>query len=373
MRILALITCILLAGIQAHALPDGVERTLVLAPSEENPRNSEGDFIELKDGRILFVYTHFTEGRGDHDGAHLAGRFSEDGGKTWTSEDHLVLPNEGTMNVMSVSLLRLRDGRIALLYLRKNAVDDCMPFIRFSDDEADSWSAPIACIDAPVGYYVVNNNRLVQLSSGRLVIPAARHALKGEAFSSRGRALCALSDDGGQTWRLSESLLEAPEDYPTGLQEPAVIELTDGRLWMLSRTSGGVQYESFSEDGGETWSEAQPSAIASPVSPVSIARIPTTGDLLLAWNDHTDIAPELEGRRTPFTVAVSRDEGESWSAPLILEDNPHGWYCYTAITFTGEHLLLGHCAGDRRENNGLALTQVLRLPVARLYQEQEAE
>src|SRR5690606_7827396 len=96
-----------------------IDRTLVLNPGENNPRNSERDFIQLKDGRVLYVYSHYYgESSSDHGTAYLAGRYSEDQGKTWTREDELVLPNEGGMNVMSVSLLRLQNGDIALFYLR---------------------------------------------------------------------------------------------------------------------------------------------------------------------------------------------------------------------------------------------------------------
>ncbi len=49
--------------------------------SENNPRNSEGDFINLKDGRILFVYSHYYgTSSSDHATAYLAGRYSDDGG-----------------------------------------------------------------------------------------------------------------------------------------------------------------------------------------------------------------------------------------------------------------------------------------------------
>ncbi len=41
--------------------------TLQLAPTDANPRNSEGDFVQLRDGRILFVYTRFSSGGSDHD------------------------------------------------------------------------------------------------------------------------------------------------------------------------------------------------------------------------------------------------------------------------------------------------------------------
>ena len=95
----------------------GKEIVLRLEPTGENPRNSEGDFIQLENGRILFIYTKFTGGSGDHAGAHLVSRFSDDKGRTWSKEDVEVVANEGSMNVMSVSLLRLADGRIALFYL----------------------------------------------------------------------------------------------------------------------------------------------------------------------------------------------------------------------------------------------------------------
>ncbi|MEA1952605.1 MAG: sialidase family protein [Planctomycetota bacterium] len=115
---------------------DAFQITKLLPPGPGNPRNSEGDFIKLADGRILFVYTHFTGGGSDHATAHLAGRFSSDGGKTWTDKDTLVLANEGGFNIMSVSLLRLQDGRIALFYARKNSHTDCRPIMRISTDEA---------------------------------------------------------------------------------------------------------------------------------------------------------------------------------------------------------------------------------------------
>lgn len=348
-------------------LPEDVERVLTLPPGPGNPRNSEGDFVQLKDGRVLFVYTHFTGGGGDHDKAFLAGRCSEDGGRTWPGEDTAVLPNEGGMNIMSVSLLRLQSGPIALFYLRKNATDDCLPVMRISTDEAQTWSEPVLCIGEPVGYYVVNNARVVQLKSGRLVVPAARHALKGEAFSGRGTVFCALSDDDGKTWRLSEAV-PPPEGVPSALQEPGVIELkTPNHLMMLSRGGGGCQWRSYSEDGGETWSPVEATQILSPVSPASFERIPSTGDILLVWNNHEDIADELKGRRTPYTVALSKDDGETWTNVKNLETDPYGHYCYTAIHFVEDAVLLGSCAGDRRKG-GLSLTRVLRFDVGWLYE-----
>src|SRR5207253_2560437 len=132
------------------------------------------------------------------------------------------------------------------------------------EDEARTWSSGRGVIpDEQNGYYVLNNDRVVQLSSGRIVLPVSLHRPKGKQWSSSGRIMCYLSDDAGKTWRRSRSELDRPET----MQEPGVIELTDSRLLLFCRTELGSQYLSESSDGGETWSGARPSQIVSPQSP----------------------------------------------------------------------------------------------------------
>lgn len=342
-----------------------ITRPLVLAPSGGNPRNSEGDFIALRDGTLLFIYTHFTGGTSDHASAHLAARTSTDGGVTWSTQDQVIVPNAGDMNIMSVSLLRLADGRIALFHLRKDSLSDCRPVVRYSSDEAKTWTDPLDCVTDEVGYYVMNNDRAIQLRTGRIVLPLALHKGDKGQFVGRGRAMCYLSDDGGKTFRRSQTVLDmtdAPDDR-TGLQEPGVVELRDGRLMMFIRTDRGSQYLSFSSDGGETWSPAEPSDLHSPRSPASIERLPG-GDLLAVWNDHRDPASKHRNR-TPLSAAISRDDGRTWEKSRTIEADPQGWYCYTAIEFVGDHALLGHCAGIQTKGaTGLATTQITSVPIS---------
>ena len=352
------------------------EVVLTLAPSETNPRNSEGDFISLKDGRILLIYTHFTGGGGDNSTAHLASRVSTDHGVTWSDSDELVLANEGGENVMSVSLLRLQDDRIALLYLRKNSWSDCRPRIRFSSDEARTWSESQEIIpDSETGYYVVNNDRMIQLASGRLLIPSAMHSNSAdEKFSGQGTLVCYISDDGGNHWQRSKGTLDGrPGDGAEGprttLQEPGVVERRDGSVLMFIRTNGGSQYFSTSADQGNTWTLPVPSSLLSPVSPASIERIPKTGDLVAIWNDHSAIPADLKEKRTPLSAAISKDDGKTWLPSRTLFASKTGWYCYTALLWSDEDtLLLAHCAGDRATGNGLSLSQVTRVPLLWLYE-----
>jgi sialidase-1 len=309
---------------------------LKLNKGPDNPRNSEGDFVTLKDGRILYVYTHYTgNSSDDHATAYLGGRLSSDNGNSWAPEDLKIIEQEGKMNVMSVSLLRLQNGEIALFYLKKNSTTDCIPVIRLSGDEAKTWSDPIKCITDKEGYFVLNNNRVIQLMSGRLILAVALHGIPGDkTFYRIGRIWSYYSDDNGRTWKPGEEVSN-PGQIVT--QEPGLIELKSGEIMMFMRTTAGVQYFSYSKDKGETWSPVEPGNLKSPCSPASIARIPSSGDLLVVWNDNG-----TSQNRTPLNVAVSKDEGKTWINNKIIENDPKGSYCYTAIHFADKNVLLGY-------------------------------
>ena len=196
-------------------------------------------------------------------------------------------------------------------------------------------------------------------------MPVSMHEAEDQEWSNGGVLRTYYSDDSGMTW-VRGSGIDKIESVI--FQEPGVVELKDGRIMMFIRTDGGVQYLSYSNDAGESWSPAIPSEIASPVSPASIERIPFNGDLLMVWNNNGGSNPDIAGKRTPFNAAVSKDEGKTWSEPKTIAENPNGWYCYTAIDFTNDnHVLLGHCAGDRTQNNGLAETHVTRLNLDWIY------
>jgi sialidase-1 len=349
------------------ALP--IEHHLTLPPGPGNARNSEGDFVRLKDGRWLFVYTHFTAGAADHASAFLASRESSDGGRTWSEKDNVVVPNEGGFNVMSVSLLRLKSGDIALFYLRKNSLEDCRPVMRFSRDEGKTWSEPINCITDQVGYYILNNSRVIQLKNGRLVLPTALHQFRNKALHP-GEIVTYLSDDQGKTWRRSKTVL-ATDAAGTRINfmEPGVVEVKKKHLLMTIRTKLGCQYFSESTDNGETWSTARPSDVLSPESPATLVKIPSTGDLLLIWNDHCD-QPEnyrisRPPIRTPLSAAISRDGGKSWEKTKLIEDKPDHGYCYTAVAFERDRALLGYCAHASRW--GLETLQISSFKVTDLY------
>ncbi|MBV5332273.1 exo-alpha-sialidase, partial [bacterium] len=152
-----------------------IAATCLAAPFEQAPFDipaNKGAFATLRSGRIIFCYSAYYGGKGeDHAPARIAQIHSDDQGLTWSAPKTIV-ENEGRYNVMSVSLLRSATGKLHLVYLVKNDWLDCRPYLRTSEDDGATWSPPKLVLQAP-GYFVVNNDRLVQTAKGRLILPVA--------------------------------------------------------------------------------------------------------------------------------------------------------------------------------------------------------
>jgi len=346
--------------------------SITVEPTKEHPRSSEGGFATLASGRIIFCYTQFYGGGADRSPARIVRIHSDDQGRTW-SQPVVVVENVGGNNVMSVSLLRLASGKLAMFYLLKNSSIDCHPQMRLSTDDGETWSEAKCILDAP-GYFVMNNDRVIQTRTGRIIAPLAFHRLRGsdpqsgKSIDFRAIAMWIYSDDDGATWQESASWWTLPMRSGTGLQEPGIVELADGSLFSWARTDQGAQHGLRSTDDGKTWTPPEPTELQSPVSPASIRRIPGSNDLLALYNDHSGKFPFPKGKRSPLVAAISSDGGKTWPVRKWIEGDPDGWYCYTAIHFIGDTVLLGHCAGDSKAGTRLGTLRIRRISLDWLRQ-----
>jgi len=351
---------------------------LDLPPKKGNPRNSEGAFADIGANRLLFLYSRFNGGSAaDNAPASLASIESDDGGETW-SDERIVLNAEDDQaeNIMSVSLLRLQDGDLGLFYFIRRGFDFGKEHLRRSKDNGATWQDPVSCIPGR-GYYVTNNDRVIQLRSGRLIVPAGYHrTITGntrsfETWDSRSTTLFCYSDDQGKTWRESNLCALNSRASRSGLQEPGLIELKNGSLYGFARTDVGVQYEMFSYDQGATWTVPEPSRFSAPCSPLSMKRDPGTGNLVAVWNPIPEyitrpkMAKAWNGGRTPLVCSISRDEGQTWEEPIVLEDDPGSGYCYIAIHFVDDQMLLAYCAGGQDDGGCLNRLRIRKLPIPR--------
>ena len=139
-----------------------------------------------------------------------------------------------------------------------------------------------------------------------------------------------LSDDGGLTWAKSKNTIKSQPHVAAGVHrglrwqnngvEASVVELKDGTLWAVLRTSQDYHYESFSRDRGETWSEGAPSRFAGTLTMPTVGRLPD-GRLLFLWTNQTPL-PELStatgkgedafNNRDTLHAAISDNEGQTW-------------------------------------------------------------
>ena len=110
---------------------------LFLHTTKAIPRNGEGTFLRLKNGAILFAYTKFS-GNEWHDdaSADIASLISFDEGESWEEPRILISHDITSRNLMCPSLIRMNNGDIGLIFLKKmkDGINAVPWFARSSDD-----------------------------------------------------------------------------------------------------------------------------------------------------------------------------------------------------------------------------------------------
>ena len=182
---------------------------LQLTADKTYTRHSEGAFLRMNDGSILYAYSRFTGSDDDGAPSDIVGLWSKDEGETWSEPVTLLRAADfNTHNIMSVSLMRMQNGDVGLFFGARHKPSEGLRYLARSNDECKSFYKTTLCSlsDRP-GYYVLNNDRVIRLKSGRLVMPTAFHRggydweyKKRLYFDSCGVLCFVLSDDDGETW-----------------------------------------------------------------------------------------------------------------------------------------------------------------------------
>lgn len=276
----------------------------------------------LPDGTLMAVFLRTV---GEHQ--EMRARFSRDNGVSWGDEHTLSPLPSGLGRWGGLEVLVDRRGEIHLFTLNDaGTAGRPMPERRLdiwhakTEGGRSRWQPWKRIWQGYTGAL----NSVIQLRSGRLLLPFSYYT--GRSWSQRGDGLLAFmymgvfeatvlySDDEGETWTLSPSILRVPAQDITsgesGAVEPVVLELRDGRVWMLIRTQRGRLYESYSRDGGLHWSRPRPSRFLSSESPAGLVRL-LDGRIILLWNNCLRF-PYAYGGRHVLHAALSDDEGQTW-------------------------------------------------------------
>ncbi len=145
-------------------------------------------------------------------------------------------------------------------------------------------------------------NKPTVLSSGEWLMPTC---LWRDERSSR---ILRSTDHGATFEEFGSATIPKYEDRNG--DENMIIERRDGTLWMLVRTGYGLG-ESFSRDGGKTWTDVAPSTIRHAESRFFIRRL-ASGRLLMVRHAGTV--------RSHLTAYLSEDDGVTWSDGLLIDD-----------------------------------------------------
>lgn len=214
-------------------------------------------------------------------------------------------------------LFQVPGGDLLLFYKIGPNVAGWTGWMMRSGDNGKTWSRREAL---PAGYLGPIKNKPV-LINGTLICPSSTERNGWKVHFE-------MTKDWGRTWTKTDSINDGK--IVSAIQ-PSILQYADGKLQILCRSKNRTINESWSSDGGKTWSPMTASALPNNNSGTDAVTL-KDGRQLLVYN-HVKPDPSLpngKGARTPLNVAVSKD-GKNWGAALVLEDSPVSQYSYPAV------------------------------------------
>lgn len=261
---------------------------------------------------------------GDSDKGFFVAASSDDDGNTWSPTRLVINPTDASTGLPRRALVGNfwtdPTGKLWLFYDQSMGYYDgragAWAITCENPDAANpTWSAPRriwhgATLNKPI--ILKNGEWLMPISLwGRNKIGPASLKNEFKELDEFRMANVFVSTDKGTTWTRRGGVSVPQSDF----DEHMFVELKDGRLWLLARTTYGIA-ESYSSDQGRTWSEAQPSKIKNINARFHLRRL-ASGRLLLVKHGQIE---ERTATRSHLTAFVSDDEGLTWKGGLMLDE-----------------------------------------------------
>lgn len=298
--------------------------------------------------------------------SRLTMRRSTNDGKSW-DVGQVLQRGSNAYSVMSFGLFTLKSGKVLHVFTRSGGYDyeTGTPekslrelYFQHSTNGAKTWNEARK-LDTGERYHgdVLS---LEQLRDGRIIYPFCFLTSTRSQFA----VSVMLSDDDGATWRRSESILKTGGGgFESGASEPTVVELPDGRLWMLIRAQTGFLWESFSKDKGATWTPAIESTLPSSNAPATALRL-RSGEIAVVWNNHV----HSNYARQTLLAGLTKD-GKTFSGLREIDFTdftddpsasiPHSTYAFLSETRDGD-LAISYNKGNWSRHNRPTFAKVSR-------------
>lgn len=288
----------------------------IFSPMASYPMAHAATLVALPDGDLLCAFY-----AGDYETAPnqaiFIARAKKQEDKWQWGEPRKAVDTDGKADGNPV-LFTAPDGTVWLFFvtLQGKGWTTSLLFALRSDDGGGTWSEP-QLLSAVQGY--MPRTKPLTLQDGGWLLPLYDERRWHPVFWR--------SENGGKSWQEVAIVRNR-----VGLIQPAVIELSDGRLLAYCRSNTGRIWRIVSEDGGRNWANPEPTDLPNPNSAVDLVRL-SDGALVLAFNDSAD-------KRTPLSIAFSPDETERWTVIRDLEVG-EGEFSYPCLLATPDGLV--HC------------------------------
>ena len=203
---------------------------------------------------------------------------------------------------------------------------------RTSEDEGRTWSEVTYL---PAGLIGPVRTKPLRLAGGTWLAGSSVEAgIRGDTPPDAPYRAWAVwverSTDKGRTWT-KQGPIGVP-GQPYGVIQPTLWQTATGEVRMLMRSTEriGRIVSASSSDGGLTWTPGTPTTLPNPNAGIDAVKL-VDGRVVLVYN-------HLTRGRTAIHIAVSGDDGDHWSPPLVLEDGQQE-LSYPAVIQTRDGLV----------------------------------
>ena len=246
---------------------------------------------------------------------------STDGGKTWVQEGRVwdIANDDRPYNYSAPHAFRLRDGTLVLTAFRMDFSDPRPQFnpdtgghrpsekiILFSADDGQTWTPP-RVMDLPLGSLPDTPSSIIELDDGRWWLGLELWKEWDDTGPLHIRGYSTFSDDRGETW--SDAIaMDSASDTERMFSHSRYVKMLDGRVAALQWTQKPGSAEDLPEH--ITISNGDASAWSYPVPTNLMAQtcwLTDLGDGVMAAA-YTD----REGMNPGIDVVLSQDEGRTW-------------------------------------------------------------
>ena len=232
-----------------------------------------------------------------------------------------VQPDGSRQPTWNPVLFQPRGGPLMLFYKVGPSPQEWWGMLKTSTDHGQTWGPARRLPDGILGPI---KNKPVQLDNGDIISPTS---VEGDEIGWR--IYFERSTDGGQSWTPTP-LVEQDNDVKA--IQPSILIHSPTRLQAIGRTQSSGMFETWSNDGGRTWSKVELTGLPNPNSGTDAVTL-RDGRHLLVYN-HSG----TEKVRVPLNVAISRD-GRVWEAAAVLEAEPPGQFSYPAVIQSADGLI----------------------------------